>query len=220
MIEFLIHFLNTSILPIVNEIGFWFYVLIVLVALLESTIVIGTFVPGTVLLLFFGFTASQGDISLLWVIIATSIGAVIGDFISYAFGRYGSGFIKENKGFLRMSHVEIGRAFFVKHGGKSVFLGRFVGPLRQIIPFVAGAVHMSHWRFIYLNVAGAFLWAITYIVLGYYFGANWKLIDTIISRVGIILSTLVVLGISYMFHIHRKKKLEALRGSAPNDVSF
>lgn len=210
MIEFVIHFLNTSVLPIVNEIGLWFYIIVVLVALLESTILIGTFVPGTVILLFFGFAASQGDISLLWVICATSLGAVIGDFISYAFGRYGRGFVQENKGLLRMSHVEIGKAFFVKHGGKSVLLGRFVGPLRQIIPFIAGAVHMPYWRFIYLNVTGAFLWAVSYILLGYYFGANWRLIDKIISRVGIVFSVLLVIGIAYAFHRRRKKRLDAL----------
>jgi undecaprenyl-diphosphatase len=211
MIEFVIQFLNTSVLPVVNQIGLWFYIIVVLVALLESTILIGTFVPGTVILLFFGFTASQGDISLLWVICATILGAVIGDFISYAFGRYGSGFVQENKGLLRVSHVEIGKAFFVKHGGKSVLLGRFVGPLRQIIPFIAGAVHMPYLRFIYLNVTGAFLWAVSYVLLGYYFGANWKLIDKIVSRVGIVLSLLLVIGVAYAFHYRRKKRLDALK---------
>lgn len=210
MIEFFIQFLNTSILPIVSEIGLWFYIIVVLVALLESTILIGTFVPGTVILLFFGFTASQGDISLFWVICATSLGAVIGDFISYAFGRYGRGFVQEKKGFLRISHIEIGKAFFVKHGGKSVLLGRFVGPIRQIIPFIAGAVHMQYWRFVYLNVTGAFLWAVSYIVLGYYFGANWRLIDKIISRVGIIVSAFIVIGVAYAFHRRRQKRLDAL----------
>lgn len=210
MIEFFIQFLNTNILPIVSEIGLWFYVIVVLVALLESTILIGTFVPGTVILLFFGFTASRGDISLFWVICATSLGAVIGDFISYAFGRYGRGFVQENKGMLRMSHIEIGKAFFAKHGGKSVLLGRFVGPLRQIIPFIAGAVHMPYWRFVYLNVVGAFLWAVSYIVLGYYFGANWRLIDKVISRVGIVISALLVIGAVYAFHRRRKKRLDAL----------
>lgn len=218
MVEFFIHFLNSNILPVVNQIGFWFYGVVLLVALLESTILIGTFVPGTVILLFFGFTASQGDVSLLWVIFATSIGAIIGDFISYACGRYGSGFVKEHRGFLRLSHVEVGRAFFTKHGGKSVLLGRFVGPLRQIIPFIAGAVHMARWKFVYLNVAGAFLWAITYIVLGYYFGANWKLIDTVISRIGIIFSSVIVLGFLYTFHVRRKKRLDALNTQLNPDL--
>lgn len=214
MIETIIHFLNVSVLPVVAQIGIWFYILVALMALLESTILIGTFVPGTVILLFFGFTASQGEVSLLGVIVATSIGAVIGDFISYGFGRYGRGFVHDNKGLLRMSHVEVGKAFFVKHGGKSVLLGRFVGPLRQIIPFIAGAVHMPYWRFIYLNVTGAFLWAISYIILGYYFGANWKLIDTVISRVGIAFSILIIVGILYAFHKRRNKKLEVLKAEA------
>lgn len=211
MIHFVINFLNTNILPIISEIGGWFYVLVALMALLESTFLIGTFVPGTVILLFFGFTASQGDISLMWVIIATSIGAVIGDFISYFIGRYGSGFIKENKGFLRISHVEIGKAFFSKHGGKSVLLGRFVSPLRQIIPFIAGAVHMSYRRFIYLNVTGAFLWAICYILLGYYFGANWQIIDKVIARVGIVVTAILVGTAIYFFNRRREKRLEALK---------
>lgn len=211
MIEFIIQFLNTSVLPVVNQIGGWFYVLVVLVALLESTLLIGTFVPGTVILLFFGFTASQGDTSLFWIIVATSIGAVLGDFISYFIGRYGSSFIKENKGILRLSHIEIGKAFFVKHGGKSVLLGRFISPLRQIIPFIAGAVHMSYRRFIYLNILGAFLWAAAYIIVGYYFGANWEFIDKIVSRVGIVLTIILFCAGVYFFNTRRAKKLEALK---------
>lgn len=213
MIEFVIHFLNSTILPIVHQFGAWFYVVVALLALLESTVVIGTFVPGVVILLFFGFAASQGDVSLSGVILATSIGAILGDFISYAMGRYGTGFVKENRGLLRMSHIEIGKAFFGKHGGKSVLLGRFIGPIRQIIPFIAGAIKMGYFRFIYLNVAGAFLWAITYIVIGYYFGSNWKVIDKVVSRVGLGITIVLVAVVAYAFHKRRKKKLEALRHS-------
>lgn len=211
MIEFIIHFLNTNILPIVNQIGVWFYLLVACIALLESTIIVGTFVPGTVVLLFFGFAASQGEISLFWVIMATSAGAVAGDFISYYMGRFGTTFIKANNGLLRMSHVETGKAFFSKHGRKSILLGRFIGPLRQIIPFIAGAVHMSYRRFIYLNVAGAFLWAICYVILGYYFGANWMLIDKVIKRIGIVVTVVIVGAGVYLFHKRREKRLTALR---------
>lgn len=217
MIHFVIHFLNTNILPVVNQIGGWFYVIVAAVALLESTIIVGTFVPGTIILLFFGFTASQGDISLFWVIMATSIGAVVGDFISYYVGRFGSGFIKENKGLLRTSHVDIGKAFFAKHGGVSVLLGRFVSPIRQIIPFIAGAVHMTYQRFLYLNITGAFLWAISYILLGYYFGANWRLIDKIIARVGIVITLILVGAAIYFFNRRRERRLEALE---PADIKI
>lgn len=211
MISLVIQFLNINILPIIHNIGGFFYIVVGIVALLESTLLIGTFVPGTVILLVFGFTASQGEVSLFWVIFATSIGAVLGDFISYFIGRYGSGFVKENRGILRLSHVEIGKAFFSKHGGKSVLLGRFVSPLRQIIPFIAGVVHMSYRRFLYLNIIGAFLWAICYVLLGYYFGANWRLVDKIIARVGIVL-TLILVGVGiYLFNTRREKRLERLK---------
>jgi membrane protein DedA with SNARE-associated domain len=210
MIQFVIHFLNTSVLPIVHDLGIWFYVLVALAAVLESTFIIGAFIPGTVILLFFGFTASAGDISLSGVILATSAGAILGDFISYFIGRYGSGFVKENKGLLRISHIEIGKAFFHKHGGKSVLLGRFISPIRQIIPFIAGAVHMQYRKFITLNVVGAFLWAISYILLGYYFGANGELIDKVISRIGIVFTALLVGAGIYFFNRRRGRKLEDL----------
>ena len=110
-----------------------------------------------------------------------------------------------------MSHVEAGKAFFIKHGGKSVFLGRFVGPLRQIIPFVAGVVRMEQRRFVFLNVLGGVLWAYVYIIIGYYFGANWKLVDEVISRIGIILSAIIVFSIMIAFNRRRNRKLDALK---------
>ncbi len=219
MVEFIIHFLNTSVLPVVDQIGIWFYILAGLIAFIESTIILGTFIPGTVILLFFGFTASQGDVKLIWVLLAITLGAVLGDFISYAIGRYGTGFIKENKGLLRTSHIDIGKAFFVKHGGKSVILGRFISPIRQVIPFIAGVVFMPQKRFMYLNICGALLWSISYILVGYYFGTNWNLIEKIISRIGIVLTLVLVVGGIYLFNRNRKKRLEALKTDTASIVN-
>lgn len=214
MIQYALTFLTTHILPIIDYLGVWFYALVLVIALLEATLVVGTFVPGTIILLFFGFMASQGSINLFWVVVMTAIGAVMGDFVSYFIGKYGRSFIKENKGLLRMSHIEVGKAFFLKHGGKSVLLGRFISPLRQIIPFIAGMVHMSYRRFTYLNVAGAFLWAAAYIVLGYYFGSQSELIDKVVSRVGIVLTAIIALACLYFFNKHRKKKFQELQKNA------
>lgn len=211
MVELLITFLSESVIPIVQYLGIWFYVFVITASLLESTIIIGTFVPGTVLLLFFGFTASQGEIGLYQIIISTALGAIIGDCVSYILGSRGHSYIRENKGLLRVSHIEIGKAFFVKHGGKSVFFGRFIGPLRQVIPFVAGIVRMEQKKFISLNALGGILWAYTYIIIGFYFGSNWQLVDKIISRVGLVLSALVVLMILFAFNRRRNKRLAALK---------
>lgn len=219
MVEFIIHFLNTSVLPIVDQIGIWFYILAGLVAFIESTIILGTFIPGTVILLFFGFTASQSNVNIFWVLLATTIGAVVGDFVSYTIGKYGTGFIKENKGLLRTSHVDIGKVFFVKHGGKSVIFGRFISPIRQVIPFIAGVVRMSQKRFVYLNICGALLWSTSYILVGYYFGTNWNLIEKIISRIGIVLTLVLVVGGIYLFNRNRKNRLEALKTDTASIVN-
>ncbi len=213
MFQHAIHYLHTNIIPLIDAMGNWFYVLMFLIAVIESTFLIGTFIPGTIVMLFFGFAASQGHISILWTIFFTALGAIVGDFISYYIGRYGRSFIKENKGLLRMSHIEIGKAFFLKHGGKSVILGRFVSPIRQIIPFVAGMVHMSYRRFIYLNIFGAILWAVAYLCLGFYFGAYWRFIDKIVSRIGLII-TLACVAISlYVFHFQRERRFKKLQES-------
>ena len=160
-------------------------------------------------LIIFGFTASQGDISLLWVIFATSIGAIIGDFISYACGRYGSGFVKEHRGFLRLSHVEVGRAFF-KTWWEECVPWKICGTAKTDYSFHCWSSAHGALEICIFECCRSFLWAITYIVLGYYFGANWMLIDTIISRIGIIFSSVIVLGFLYAFQVRRKKRLDAL----------
>lgn len=194
-----------------DSMGGWFYLLVFFIALLEATLIVGTFVPGTIILFFFGFAASQGHTSLFGVICATSIGVIVGDYITYFIGRYGSGFIKEHKGILRMSHVDIGRRFFLKYGGISVLFGRFISPLRQIIPLIAGMVHMTHRRFSYLNIIGGILWSILYVGLGYYFGTRWPFFEKIMSRAEVIIALAILVGA--LIYI-RKSKIEKVKAEA------
>lgn len=193
--------------PLIATLGIFSYLLVMLLASLESVPVFGTFTPGTLMLLMVGLIASQGQISLALVVIFATIGGVIGDSAGYYLGKYGSRFIKDNEGILKTSHLEQGQVFFNKHGGKSVFIGRFVGPLRPIIPLIAGMIKMNFKRYIVLNVTSAFLWAFLYVNLGYYFGHQIKFIDSVISRVGLIASLVVVTGVVYVFYRHRKKSL-------------
>ncbi len=193
--------------PLIATLGIFSYLLVMLLASWESVPVFGTFTPGTLMLLMVGLIASQGQISLVLVVVFATLGGVIGDSAGYYLGRYGRGFIKDNEGVLRTSHLEQGKAFFNKHGGKSVFIGRFVGPLRPIIPLIAGMTVMNFKRYIFLNVTSAFLWAFLYLSLGYYFGQHIKFIDSVISRVGLIATLLIVLGGLYVFYRHRKKSL-------------
>lgn len=194
MFHKVINLLNTAVIPLMDSMGMWFYVVVFVIALLESTLIIGTFVPGTVILFFFGFAASQGHTNLVGIILATSIGVIVGDYITYFLGRFGSQYIKEHKGILRMSHIEIGKRFFLKYGGISVIFGRFISPIRQIIPLIAGMVHMTYRRFTYLNIIGGVAWATLYVGLGYYLGSKWIFFEKIMSRAEVIIALAILVG--------------------------
>ena len=192
------------ITPAIIILGSGIYVCIGLAALLESTPIIGTFTPGTFIILFSGFLISEGYIDFIPTLIATVTGLILGDIIGYYFGMYGRAYIHDHKGLLRTAHIEMGRGFFSKHGGKSVLIGRFTGPIRSIIPVVAGMIGMSKRRFMALNIIGALLWSFLYIYLGYMFGSQLKNLEHILSRVGIIVTIVVIAIFAIYFHIKKR----------------
>lgn len=82
--------------------------------------------------------------------------------------------------------------FSKKHGGKSVFFGRFLGPLRPIIPFFAGLSKMDKWQFLLWNVASGFLWATAHLLLGYFFGSALNVVEAWSMRAGIFIVAVLV----------------------------
>lgn len=180
------------------------YLIILVAAIIESTPVIGTFTPGTLFLVFFGFLISISSLSLPLCILVATIGAVAGDCGGYLLGRYGSRFFKEHKGLLRLSHIEMGRAFFSRHGGKSIFIGRFVGVIRPIVPLVAGAIRMSMRRFLPLNIMSALLWAGLLISSGYVVGSQWRIVERWLS--GVSISIGAVIAVIAFFYIKRHRR--------------
>ncbi len=181
-------------LPSIASHGHWVYAIVFLSTIIESTPVIGTFTPGTLFLLFFGYMAGQGYGHLGIYILFITLGGVAGDIAAYLLGKYGKRFFKEHNKILKLGHLEAGKAFFARHGGKSVFFGRFVGVVRPIVPLVAGSVGMSWRRFLGWNILSAFLWATLYTSLGYFFGTHFRYIDDIISNVGLFLTFCLVVG--------------------------
>jgi len=208
-----------NLVPIAESLGFYLYLIILGIALMESTPVIGTFTPGTLMLLFFGFMVSVTDTSLVLAILGAVLGGVLGDCLGYALGRYGGRFFKEHKGLLRIGHIEMGRAFFSKHGGKSIFVGRFVGPIRPIIPLVAGAVRMSMRRFLPLNISAALSWATLLIVAGYLAGSEWQRAERIVSDATYILGGLFVIVVAHFaYKIYKNRKNGAVHVDAVDVV--
>jgi len=182
----------TNILPSLSHLGVWGYWLVLLAALLESLVLVGVVVPGAVLVVFAGFLSSQGYLDIGDLIWFAAIGAILGDSISYYLGTKGTRFFHNENKWLKADHLEGGKRFFHKHGSKSIFLARFVGPLRAIVPFVAGISGMKKRQFLFWNIISAFLWSASHLLLGYFFGNAFTAIEVWSTRVGYAIGAILV----------------------------
>ncbi|MFH1193362.1 MAG: LssY C-terminal domain-containing protein [bacterium] len=180
----MVEFLN-SLLPVFERLGAGGYWIIFLVAFLESLTIIGSFVPGTIITLFFGFLASQNFFDIGDLIWFAAAGAILGDVASYYLGRKGTHLFKNENKLLKLSHLEKGEKFFHRHGAKSLLLGRFVAPLRAIIPFIAGLSKMRQRPFWFWAIFGGFFWAAIYLLAGYFFGGALGAAEAWSARIGI-----------------------------------
>lgn len=181
-----------SILPTFQHLGTFGYWLVLLIALVESLAFVGSVVPGAILVTLAGFLSAQGYLDLGDLIWFASIGAIMGDGLSYWLGTKGTRLFREENRWLKRAHLEKGEQFFKKHGGKSVFLGRFVGPLRSIIPFIAGLSKMNRWQFFLWNAASAFLWATAHLLLGYFFSGALNVAEAWSTRAGIFIVAVII----------------------------
>jgi membrane-associated protein len=162
----------------------------------ETGILAGFFLPGDTLLFTAGFLASTGRFSLLPVILIAFAAAVSGDAAGYAIGKkYGPAvFRKEDSVFFDRRHIERARRFFEDHGGKAVFLARFVPILRTAIPVLAGTGTMRYRDFFIYNVFGALSWTAGITLLGYYLGRSIPNLETYVLIVfGVIIAGSFVL---------------------------
>lgn len=176
--------LTAHILPTFSHLGLWGYWLVFFIAFAESVVLIGEVIPGSTLIIFAGFLSSQGILDIGDLIWFATIGAILGDGLSYYLGTKGTNFFHNENRFLKAVHLERGERFFNKHGDKSIFLGRFLGFLRPLVPFVAGLSRMSPKRFLFWNVISALFWAVSHLLIGYFFGSAFNAIDAWATRVG------------------------------------
>ncbi|MBU2712751.1 DedA family protein [Zooshikella harenae] len=169
----------SSVQPVLNwlnEHPQWIGISILLVAFIESLAIVGIIVPGVVLLFGIAVLAGTGVLSLTETFIWAGAGAILGDGISYYLGRHYHQTIKRIWPFSKYpAWFENGERFFKQHGGKSIAIGRFVGPIRPVIPMVAGMLDMPASRFFAINCCSAIAWAPVYTLPGYLVGASTQL---------------------------------------------
>ena len=154
--------------------GPWLYALLFLIVFCETGLVVTPFLPGDSLLFAVGALASLdgSPIGLPQVALLLIVAAVLGDAANYSIGAYlgPAVFSSERSRLLNKQHLVRTQLFYEKHGGKTIFLARFVPIIRTFAPFVAGIGRMRYRYFASYNVSGALAWVLSFLVAGYFFG--------------------------------------------------
>src|SRR5688500_17491713 len=155
---------------IAEALGPWTYALVGVMAFLETGAFVGLVAPGETVVIAGGVIAGQGEIQLLPLIGLVWVCAVLGDTTSFYIGRrLGRRFLERHGPRVKITHerLEQVEGYFDRHGGKTILIGRFIGLVRALAPFVAGSSGMAYRAFLPYSVLGTGLWAGTFCVLGY-----------------------------------------------------
>lgn len=154
----------------------------------EGLFLIGMVIPGSALMFAAGAVAVAGEIPLGPVLVVAALGAWLGDCLSYAIGARYRAQLPAIAARLRMpGAIARGEDFFARHGGKSILLGRFIGPLRPLVPAIAGAAAMRPGFFITVDLIAALIWAPAYALPGVLVGATLSLAAEITTRFALLL---------------------------------
>jgi membrane protein DedA with SNARE-associated domain len=145
----------------------WAAAIMFITAFGESFAFLSLLFPGTTLLIAAGTLMSGGTLPYTPVLVGAVAGATLGDTVSYWIGRRFDTAIARVWPFSRNSALlPSGIKFFARHGGKSVFIGRFFGPMRAVIPLAAGVMKMPRGRFWIANIVSALIWAPMLLFIG------------------------------------------------------
>ncbi len=168
LVDMLLH-MDEYLAEIIRQYGVYTYALLFVVIFVETGVVIMPFLPGDSLLFAAGTFAALGDLNpwLLFALLATA--AVLGDTANYWIGHRLGG-RAYNSRWIKREYLDKTHAFFEKHGGKTIFLARFVPIVRTFAPFVAGMGEMTYGYFLSYNVVGGITWVGIFVFLGYFFG--------------------------------------------------
>jgi len=165
-------------------------------ALLESAAFVGLFVPGETAVLLGGALAQQGHVNVAAMVVVVAVGAAIGDSVSYEIGRHSGSWLAGSKlgRLLGEQRLEAAADYLRRRGAKAVFFGRFIAIVRTGVPLLAGVARMRYREFFFWNVAGAALWALTHVTIGYVAGASLHRFESVVNAVGTAALVLVVVA--------------------------
>ncbi|MDX6623318.1 MAG: hypothetical protein QOE75_1250 [Solirubrobacterales bacterium] len=182
-----------------NTLGAWTYLLVGVLAFAETGAGVGLVVPGETVMTLGGAVAGQGAIDVYLLIAIAWICAWAGDTTSFFLGRrLGRGFVLEHGPRVGISHERFEKVedYFSRHGGKTIFIGRWIGLVRALAPFIAGSSGMGYRGFVPYSILGTGLWASAHIMIGYLFSRSIEAAADYAAKGVLILGTLIVLTIA------------------------
>jgi membrane protein DedA with SNARE-associated domain/membrane-associated phospholipid phosphatase len=178
------------------------YALVGVMAFLETGAFVGLVAPGEFTVIIGGVIAGQGEISIIPLIGLTWACCIAGDTVSFFVGRrLGRSFLERHGPKVKITHERLEHVdgYFQRHGGKTILIGRFIGLVRAVAPFIAGSSGMQYRRFIPYSVIGTGLWATAYLMLGYVFYRSFDRVAAIAGRATLVFAALVALIIGIRF---------------------
>lgn len=176
----------------------WGYLIVGAATFLENSVGAGVIVPGETLVIVGGFYARIGELWLPLVSAVAVLGAVLGDNIGYLIGRrYGRAWLERHgrKVLVTPERLEVTERYYLEHGGKTVFLGRFIPVVRSVGFIVAGVSKMEWRRFFVYDLLGAVLWGVGHSVIGYVLGASYERLERYATPFGLALLVLLLFAV-------------------------
>ena len=196
-----------------ETLGAWTYLLVGVFAFAETGAGIGLVVPGETTMLLGGAVAGQGAIDVYLLIAIAWFAAWLGDTTSFFLGRrLGREFVLKHGARVGISHERFEKVedYFSRHGGKTIFIGRWISLVRALAPFIAGSSGMSYRGFVPYSILGTGLWASLHILVGYFFSRSIETAGHYAARGAFALATLIALVIGTVYLV-RFLKVEANR---------
>ncbi len=203
--------LEELMLDVGRTLGTWTYLLVGVLAFLETGAFIGLIAPGETTVIVGGVVAGQGEISLSVLIAITWACAVAGDLASYTAGRkLGRTWLLRHGERVKITEERLEQVerFFEKRGGITILVGRFIGFVRALAPFIAGTSRMPLRRFLPYDVLGAGAWAATFATLGYVFWHSFDQLTTYVSRGLLAFATVIALAAAIVYLVQLRRDEE------------
>jgi membrane-associated protein len=173
-IDIFLH-LDKYLTQVVDQYHTWVYLILFAIIFCETGLVVTPFLPGDSLLFAAGSIAAlpESVLHVGWLYLALSLAAILGDSSNYWIGRFIGPkiFSKEKVKFLNKKHLDETHAFYERHGGKTVFIARFMPIIRTFAPFVAGIGKMQYLKFLAYSISGTICWIGAFVMGGYLFGS-------------------------------------------------